>query len=40
MNIAAIRSGEIYEKMALASEQEKNAIYRYELMKRIITSGG
>lgn len=33
MNIIALRSDEIYEKMAFASEQEKIAIYRYELMK-------
>lgn len=33
MNIIALRSDEIYEKIAFASEEEKNEIYRRELMK-------
>ena len=33
MNIKAIRSDDIYRKMMTASKEEKENIYRYELMK-------
>jgi uncharacterized protein YjaZ len=33
MNITAIRSDEIYSKMMNATKEEKDHIYRYELMK-------
>ena len=36
MNIKAIRSDAIYRRMAGASKEEKDNIYRYELMEPFV----
>ena len=32
MKVEAVRSDKIYKKISLAKEEERNDIYRYELM--------
>lgn len=37
MKVTAIRSDGIYKKLMTAPEEEKNDMYRYELMQRLFS---